>query len=144
MCMSGCTNYFSLFLKSHFPPSFKCDGKNLKTTDGLGDINLLVFFIVKQDSYRTSSHKFYRAAGVETVHTRDKNGRCQGWAGVIQSCKTMSLPHWGQDDHAGSELEKRPRLVSCSTWLWYKRVKSRKVSAIPWNNREFSAIPWMG
>lgn len=40
VCMRGCANYFSLFFKSFFSPSFKCDGENLKITDGQGDINL--------------------------------------------------------------------------------------------------------
>lgn len=42
-CVSGCANDFSLFLKSPFFVSVKCDGKNVKTTDGRGDIKLHFF-----------------------------------------------------------------------------------------------------
>jgi len=87
VCLCGCANYFSLFLKSHFFLSFKCNGKNTKTTDGRHQIKF--FFKFKQDWHLTSHHKIYKA--VETVHIWDKNRSSQGWAGVVWSRKTEWL-----------------------------------------------------
>lgn len=112
-------------LNQNFPPLLNVMGKTLKQLMDR-ETSTYFFFTVKQDSHMTSSHKFYRTAGVETVHTWDKNGTSQGWAGVIKSCKTMSLPPWGQDNHAGPKLEKRPRLVSCSTLALVQENEKQK------------------
>lgn len=57
----------------------------------------------------------------------------------------MTLPPWEQDNHAGSELEKRPRLVSCSTLTVAqesgKAEKSQQFPGITGNSQQF---PWVG
>lgn len=142
--MSGCANYFSLFLKTHFPLSFKCDGKNLKTTDGQGDINSLFFSqLNKIHIWLHLTNSIWQQVWRQLMW--DKNATSQGWAGVIWSHKAMSLPPWEQDDHAGSELEKRPRLVSCSTLTLAqesgKAEKSQQFPGITGNSQQF---PWVG
>lgn len=143
VCMRGCANYFLLFLKSRFPPSFKCDGKNLKITDGQGDINLHFFPQLNQIHiwlHLTNSigqlgwRQFLYGTKMEQVRAgQEWSSHVKPW--VCHPGDRMTTQH--------QSYKKGPTAVRV-LWLWYKRVKNKKVPAIPWNSRERSAIPWVG